>query len=65
MSAEDATHLEFLTRDGVVSVEFRPAVPDEAYDELLKIAKQEDSAQALRDSLIAFSQRWGLAATVD
>ena len=55
----ESTILNLLTRDGAISVEFRPPLDTHHYAELFDIAQDFDSEAVLRDIVTAAAKRWG------
>jgi hypothetical protein len=61
----EVTHLNLLTRDGAVAVEFSPALDTQHYAELFQLAydfETEDELQAMVESA---ADRWGRTVCFD
>lgn len=54
----DCTSLSLLTRDGTVSVRFKPPLDEPHYAELHELSSTAASAEELRAAIREAAQRW-------
>jgi hypothetical protein len=61
----DESRLNLLTREGAVTVLFKPALDDSQYAELLDLAKSIDGYGPLCQVVYVLAKRWQRQVTVD
>jgi hypothetical protein len=61
-----STHLDLLTREGVLSVKFTPELDQEHYAELVDIVvNSADGTQQLSDAIRQAANRWDRLVMID
>ena len=55
---EEVTRLNLLTRDGAISVEFRPSLDHQQYSELLTLVDEFDSIAVAKALIVDAAKRW-------
>ena len=65
MEETKETALNLLTREGVVSVSFRPALTPEQYAGLFDAVHDAGTAAQLQESLSRVAEKWGLSVRID
>jgi hypothetical protein len=58
LQSDDVTRLNLLTREGALSIEFRPALNPIQYDELHALVDELDSIEVAKALITDAAKRW-------
>jgi hypothetical protein len=65
MGRMESTHLNLLTRDGSLSITFRPPLEEVQYTELDGLVRQCDDPHELRTAILQAANVWERSVEID